>query len=249
MHDYIAVTSFSPRGYELYGRRFIMSFLEHWNIPLTAYFETDSPDLVHPRLTLRDLDRDAERLEFLRRYDGPRFRGSPNDYATQAIRFSHKVFAVTSPLPPTRWCLWIDADVETFAPVTSELLHVICPEDCSLSYLGRKDGDHSETGFVAYRLEDPNVLDMLAELRAIYTSGQLFTFGPRMRNDAALFDHVRSRVPATKQCDLSSGVSGTHVWPQTVLGRVMRHSKGQARKREIYGGTAADPSPPAPTSR
>jgi hypothetical protein len=239
VEDYTAITTFSPRGYALYGRRFVESFLRYWSIPLIAYFETERPDLTHPRLNLRDLDLDAERAEFMRRYDRPEFRGTPNDYATQAIRFSHKVFALTSSLPWTRWCLWIDADVETFAPVTPEILRTICPEESALSYLGRRDADHSETGFVAYRLEDSDVVAMLADLRRMYTSGALFELDARQRNDSAMFDRARARIPADGQHNLSRDVEGTHVWPHTVLGRVMRHRKGQARKREAYGDTVA----------
>jgi hypothetical protein len=222
-------------GYHLYGRRFVESFLEYWSIPLIAYFESDRPDLTHPRLALRDLNHDAERAEFLRQYDRSDFRGSSADYATQAIRFSHKVFALTSYIPRAKWCLWIDADVETFAPVTTLVLRTICPEGYSLSYLGRRDYAHSETGFVAYNLEDPCVVSMLRYFRRMYTSGAIFNFDPRLRNDSALFDHARTLVSSAAQWNLSKHATGTHVWPQTTLGGVMRHWKGQARKREAYG--------------
>jgi hypothetical protein len=239
VENYTAVTTFSPRGYALYGRRFIESFLTHWSIPLVAYYETERPDITDPRLTLRDLDLDEDRARFMQRYDRPEFRGTPADYATQAIRFCHKVFALTSDIPPTKWWIWIDADVDTFAPVTSQILLRVCPEGAALSYLGRGDGDHSETGFVAYRLEDAGVVAMLAYLRRMYTSGALFEHDARKRHDAALFDLARSFVPAEKQCNLSKEIAGTHVWPRSVLGSVMHHWKGQARKRAAYGGTVA----------
>lgn len=237
-NNYVAVTAFSPSGYALYGRRFIESFLEHWPIPLVAYVESQRLDVFHPRLLRRDLDLDPERAEFLRRYDRPEFRGS-DDYATQAIRFSHKVFALTTPIPSARWCLWIDADVETFAPVTPGVLETICPEGYVLSYLGRQHSPHSETGFIACRVDDPSVGTMLACLRRLYTSGDLFALDATQRNDAASFDRVRALVPADRQFNLSRNATGTHVWPQTPLGGVMRHWKGQARKREAYGGIVA----------
>jgi hypothetical protein len=239
VEDHIAVTTFSPRGYALYGRRFVESFLAHWNIPLVAYYETEPPDIRDERLIVRDLDLDDDRARFLRRYDRAEFRGAPGDYATQAIRFCHKVFALTSPVPSARWLLWIDADVETFAPVTPDILRTLCPEGFSLSYLGRQGGQHSETGFMACRLEDPSVVAMLASLRQMYTSGALFALDARERNDASLFDRARTCVPADKQWSLSAGCAETHVWPRSTLGRVMHHWKGLVRKKAAYGGTVA----------
>jgi hypothetical protein len=237
--EHMAVTTFSPAGYALYGRRFVESFLAYWTIPLVAYYETERPDVSDSRVILRDLDLDDDRATFLERYDRPEFRGRPDDYATQAIRFSHKVFAFTADIPSSGWRIWIDADVETFAPVTSEVLRTICPAHCALSYLGRQNGQHSETGFVACRPEDASVRSMLDELRRTYTSGALFHLDPRQRHDGALFDLARRLVPPETQCNLSADIGETHVWPHTALGTVMHHSKGQARKNATYGGTAS----------
>jgi hypothetical protein len=236
VHDYIAITTFSPRGYARYGRRFVESFLTHWTIPLVAYYETERPSIDDPRLILRDLDRDEERTRFLARYDRPEFRGDAGDYATQAIRFCHKVFALTLPVPAATWCLWLDADVETFAPVTPAILKALCPEGSALSYLGRNEMA-PETGFVAYRPDDPHVSTLLKRLRDFYTSGTVFELDVRKRHDAALFEMVRTLVPGEKQHNVSEGIPDTHVWPKTPLGGVTRHWKGRARKREAYGET------------
>lgn len=236
--DSVAVTTFSPRGYALYGRRFIESFLRFWPIPLVAFYESERPDLSDPRLMLKDLDHDQERAAFLRRYDRPEFRGLPGDYATQAIRFSHKVFALTSEALPGRWRLWLDADVETFAPVTEETLQRLCPDEADLSYLGRQNGQHSETGFIACRMDDPQVREMLTGIRQTYTSGAVFNLDPRKRNDSEVFDRMRVLVSQARQHNLSMHSAATHVWPDTALGAVMRHWKGQVRKREAYGPTA-----------
>jgi hypothetical protein len=168
--DHVAITTFSPRGYELYGHRFVETFLRHWSIPLVAFYEHERPEIRHPRLILRDLDLDADRRSSLERYGVPAFRGTSDDFATQAIRFCHKVFAFTSPAATSRWRLWLDADVETHAPVTPDLVRSFCPEGYTLSYLGRTDMA-SETGFIACCVVDARVVAMLAELRRLYTSG------------------------------------------------------------------------------
>jgi hypothetical protein len=124
--DITLVTTFSKQGHELYGARWISSFLEHWPREVMAeiHYEGDgppepySPD-EHDRILWIPLDHDEERARFLRDYSGPE-HNDPRDFNGMAVRFCHKVFAVTNPwqsfLQGSGWRCWVDADV-VFAPM------------------------------------------------------------------------------------------------------------------------------------
>lgn len=233
MLDYLAITTFSDAGFEVYGRRFVASwdcFASHLGIGLE---------------TVRDTDLASEPgwREF--QDTAPPVSAPPASYWERwdqnGRRFSHKVFAVTSARRQlSEWLLWIDADVEFHAPLTRDLLADICPVNACLSFLGRRDFPWSECGFVAYKVSDPKVRALLADMRLVYTSGELFTL-PRDRwHDSAVFDicRLRSGIPESEQCNLSAGVRGREVWEHTLLQQFARHNKGPARKLRVYGGLA-----------
>ena len=147
---YTVVTSFSPAGYDIYGKRFLETFAEFWpkEVALQVYYEREAPLPIGRPMYANDLYDDPEFLEFKGTCppDGADFRW-------QTLRFAHKVFAITDPdemaadLRATPgWRIWLDADVETFRPVTLGWLAEACPEDKQCSYLGRKELYTSELG-------------------------------------------------------------------------------------------------------
>lgn len=234
MLDHLSVTAFSKEGYRLYGRRMLASLRLHTDLPSCVFSEQELPVSA-----LRLQDEPGWR-EFL---DGapplPEFPGSYWErWDLNGRRFCHKVFAVTSArLPQSRWRVWIDGDVEFHADMNEDALLDLCPEDCCLSFLGRKDYPWSECGFVAYKVSDPRVVALLADMRKVYTSGELFAL-PRDRwHDSAVFDLCRHRsgIPVQQQRDLGAGASGREVWEQTLLQRYATHNKGPLRKQRAYG--------------
>lgn len=244
MRDYLAVTSFSPAGYELYGQRFLKSFLRYTDLEIVPFIEGNDLDdsLIRPRVHQALLKWSPGWSKF--QENAPPVM-QPCSYWERwdqnGRRFSHKVFAVTSSFAATehRWRIWIDADVEFHSPLYETTLRDLCPEDCCVSFLGRKNYAWSECGFVAYKVSDPRVLALLADIRNVYTSGELFRL-PRDRwHDSAVFDLCRQRsgIPEHEQHNISAGASGREVWEQTLLHKVAFHRKGPRRKKEAYGGT------------
>lgn len=235
-------TSFSRVGYKVYGKKFIESFL--WHAPedeLWVFHEGDKPDITGPVYV--DLNDDRERAIFLAEHGdkgyanglckGP--KGFMVDYRYQAVRFAHKVFAMAHPSRPreANW-VWCDADVVVRKNLTPEWWEEAAPEGFVCSYLGRKDWDHSETGWLAFtqRYDGHKFLD---ELKALYTSGEIFKL--RAFTDSFAFDHLRLKWEAEGKHfhNLSEGLSGNHVWPDTVLGRATSHFKGPEAKKVAYG--------------
>lgn len=235
----IACTTFSPRGYQLYGERFISSFLKHWDIPLNVWVEQPLRR-EHPRLTQILLPNDHDYRQFLRIWDKEPFRGDDSFPNGQLIRFGHKVFAMTGD-QGCEWdrLIWLDADVETIAPVNQDALDELCPCDVDVCYLGRSHLKVSwpETGFLCFQGEMGKHL--LWNMRELYVSGQITELPRNYWHDAAAFEVYRKKLKGRiKEFNLSAGVrpeDGLHVWPLTLLGKYMTHQKGPARKLHVYG--------------
>lgn len=238
------VTTFSPAGWDSYGKRFVDSFLACWpdEWTLHCFLEGQHIPAGYPKVAWHDLENDHEHEAFVKRWAGPEWN-SPTDFNEMSVRFSHKVFAVTSDgLPRRGWRVWCDADVLFTRDVTA-FLPAVFPEGKSLCYLGRKgqmrpgQPAYTECGFVGYNLDHPGVLPMLSAMRRIYTSGTLFTLGRHNWHDSYVFDLCRdnSGLSPMSLHNLSASAKGMHVWPQTVLAQFSQHQKGPRRKQEVYG--------------
>lgn len=236
------VTTFSQDGYECYGRRFVQSFLEHApETPLICYHESfPSIDVIAENLEWRNLDRDPDRKKFIADHGKDPAKVSDARFPNhQSIRFCHKVFAVTDAAERcnSEWLVWLDADVViTGKPEWEHCL----PGGSSLSFLGRERYAYSECGFVGYRVADPKVLALLRDMRAYYTTGEIFTRPAADHHDSRCFDicRLRSGVGKEAQCSIAFPSNQTHVWPSTPLARWSQHQKGPRRKMQVYGKVA-----------
>lgn len=247
MFGHVVVTSFSQQGWQVYGKRFVETFLRHWDIPLLCFHEGQPRPFEHDRLYWIDLKMDPEHEDFCHRFSAPEFN-DPVDPNMQSIKFCHKIFAITNRDIESRWRIWIDADVVSHANVGSDDLDLMCPPSACLSFLGRRgfirpgQPTYSECGFVGYRTEDSRVAFMLQLMREHYTSGRIMHAGPHNRHDSYTFDFFRAQVGLlpSEQHNLSEKVVGNdlHVWPKTVLARWMQHQKGPKRKMQTYGNLA-----------
>ncbi len=229
------VTSFSQRGYEVYGRRMIETFDKYWpaDIPLYVYYEGDKPEDASERATWMPLDDDEDRARFMAKH-----RDHPIDYRRQPVKFCHKVFAVTAAPRDADWLIWLDGDVDTVAPVTHEFLAKVLSDGVAV-YMGRDWWIHTEAGFIAYRLNEHGRA-FLDDLRSYYTLGTVLTL-PQW-HDCMAFDHLRRTYERAGHEFRDLGANyhgpGLDVMPHTALGAVMRHYKGPKQKRLAYGAAA-----------
>lgn len=236
MTSHVAITTFGPQHYHRYGRQFLQSFLQHWDVPLVCFVELPI-DFTHPRLEVRMLTDDPDYRAFLHEYDQEPYRGHPGFPNGQLIRFCHKVFAMTASVQEADWTIWLDADVITTRTVNQEALDELCPSDVDLCYLGRQHiKQWPETGFLAFRGMGKRILDRMREL---YVSGEIVKLPQNHWHDAAAFEVSRRKsLHIVPELNLSKDIvppDGLHVWPLTRLERYMSHAKGERRKRLVYG--------------
>jgi hypothetical protein len=235
------VTSFSPEGYDLYGKRFIETFKEFWpkEVKLICAWEGPSPD---PKLDGFDLlsteparsffEKHAEDLVIHGKLDAPpakwaaKARREGYSVWHDAYKFAHKVFSICA---ATKYVeggklFWIDADVETHSQVPVGLLDSLLPDGTSLCYLARP-GYHSELGFTGYNLDVPLTRQFLDDYLAQYEQG-LFVLDPAW-DDCHQFDYlVKSLVP--KMIHIPH-TSHSQPFDSSVLGKYMTHYKGRRK--------------------
>lgn len=230
------VTTFSNKGFETYGRKFLETYVKHWNVPLWVYYENPKPDFEHELVTWLPLDIDEERADFIKRHG----KRPAKTYRHEIARFSHKIFALTDPkrldTVDTDWWIWLDADIETIAPVDDAFLSLVCPDAFRGSYLGRKDWDHSECGFVSYNMRNGG-RGTLDRFRQIYVSDEILKFD--QWHDSFIFDQIRQGW----WYNLSSGIAGRDVFDSCLLSTKLVHKKGNRKIAASAAKAAAQPRP------
>jgi len=189
------VTSFGPDGFELYGRRFLESYVEHVGVPIDVYVEDDSVYTEHHLVTYRNLYRVPGCMKFLRLADFPAAHGlawddGKRNYRFDCFRFSRKCFAQMDAVTRTQgYVFWIDADVEfvdTFTPPTGFPF---------MAYLGRPEW-HSCASFVGWDTRHPVSNQFFKVYRDLHERGTIFCL-PEW-HDSFVLDWLReqTKVPA-----------------------------------------------------
>lgn len=258
MRTFAAVTTCHGKGWNRYGRTMVETFDRHWprEVTLDLYAEGFEPDLQSDRVIVRDLLVESPELAaFKQRHaDNLASHGSGNQprwhvrvdwrklkirikrkttlgYRWDAVRFSHKVFAIFEAARhcPADVLFWLDADIRFFADIPVGFLEELMPPECMVSFLRRPK--FSECGFVGYNLRHPAIRDFLSEFEALYTTDSLFK--ERQWHDSYLFDVVKRRFEKQghKTHDIAQGLGAQvgHIFVNSKLGRYMDHKKGERK--------------------
>ena len=165
------VTTFHEEGLKIYGQRMIDSFCKTWpvEVKLYVYPEKCNPAIIdHSRVTLIDLDSVDDLTKFKNKWKGvPKANGdvskdpvrskrrdSGKGFKWDAVRFSHKVYAIFDCARQTDSdiLIWMDADTYCHSPITMADLYRMIPADKDLCFLGRK-GKFSECGLYSMNLK------------------------------------------------------------------------------------------------
>jgi precorrin-6B methylase 2 len=240
------VTSFSGKHYDIYAKKMLDSVVEHWadDLKLIVYYDTVTEEQKKdfpksPIIEYRDLDKVEDRAIFLDKmkgYDGTSNGQMPYDFRMDALRFCHKVYALTDYFLEISeneakggWLIWMDADVLTTSPLSEEILFQAFPKDSELIHLGRTDIDFSETGFIGFNLDTMHSHYFLADIRGCYDIGEVLAY--REWTDAFIMTRFIKIYAAhgMKVHNLSEGASGLAVFPQSKLADFMIHYKGNLK--------------------
>lgn len=224
------VTSFSPAGADLYGRRCVAR-LRHWPHAAVAYVDaplalpvptrltTEIPDWPATRARLPHARPDAPIKPTNYRWDAQRFAVKPFVWLDAALRLGAGIL------------LWLDGDTVTTRAVPSDLVEDVL-EGADVAYLGR-GSMHPETGAVAFRV--PAALPLLTWCRDAYRDGAYRTLMDGWTDCHVL--RAGLQAVSVRARDLTAHVAGE--WRSSVdamarspWGPYVSHLKGAQRKRE-----------------
>ena len=240
------ITTFPDNCFEIYGRSMLQSFAQYWPADIPLLVQLDN-DLLHEQVQklLRPTDAiaigwDKDHKAFVERNQG---KDDPVNYRKQAVRFCHKVFAIKRAMdaikaakannePCARYLIWMDADVITTKPVTMDDIKKCLPkEGDAVAYLGRKDWDHSECGWLAFDLENEGD-DLINSMVERYKQDLIFQL--EQWHDSYIWDQVREYHEST---NLTLDKPGMDIWPHSPMGQWSIHYKGQQAKANLIQQT------------
>lgn len=222
--QFAAISTFNVAGLELYGRRMMQSFREKWpgDVALQVYSEgwegegtIDLPS-VSPWL-------DA----FKKRNKHRTFR----DFRWDAVRFSHKVAAVSHAARDIKAdvLIWLDGDIYTHAPITLADLDKLAPLPNEwISWLNRASM-YPECGFYMLNLRHPQHFAYLSAFEAMYVNDQLYRLDEF--HDSYVLQQVVKLTGALSRSLSGRGVATSHPLVNGPLGQWFDHLKG-GRKQE-----------------
>lgn len=232
------VTSFSPAGAALYGRRMVQTYQRHWPavVPLVVYLDAPvAPPLgVETRETAALTDWVACRrrwapfphLHGISTKDRP--LNKPYKYQRDVARFAVKPFVWRDAARQLGEgvLMWLDGDTVTQRPVPAswpaELLG-----DADVAYLGR-GGMHPETGYVGFRL--PQALPLLEWCCQAYTTDAVLEL-PHGWTDCHVLRAALAAVPVPARDLTTARYEGrSHIWPVSPLAAYTTHLKGKAKR-------------------
>jgi len=213
-----AITTFSPEGYKVYGEDFLNTFIKHWPIPLTVYFE-ELPPFRHPRVKWVCL---TDMVKF--RWFRNRAPQDPENYLYDASKFSCKVFAQLDAFRryPGK-ILWLDADIVTFSDVPPDLLYRMV-KGTHTCFLGRRGG-YSECGFIGFDTEHPEFEFFEQRYRDMYEKEQIYTL--KHHTDCHAFDAAR-KARGRNLTPRGRGIE--HVFCDSPLAPYCDHLKGNRKQ-------------------
>lgn len=244
--NYTVITTFPDAAWDIYAEKMLKSMASYWtDNPILVQLDTNKYHSAASQI-LRPNDAVASGMEgehkkFVERNSD---KDDPTNYRKQAVRFCHKIFAIKRALScvraakkdgeeTPRYLIWIDADVLITRKVTDEDVAKCLPKDGdAVSYLGRKDWDHSECGWMAFDLDNGG--DFLIELMVNeYITDAIFD--KNQWHDSWLFDLIRKDMEANgnKFTNLTEDKAGMDIWPKSPMADWSDHYKGPIAKGDL----------------
>ncbi len=194
---------------------------EQWLLPLTEKKRAEGKVYISREFP-------PEQLSFLERHK-PK---EEKDYRLDYRRFSFKVFNLHKAMTFSiengfDYLIWLDADVVIKKPISLDNIDKWIPKNEVVSYLGRKDWDHSECGFMAFNLKNGGK-EFLDRMVSMYITDEVLTL--KQWHDSFVFDHIKEEFNKVNGKDvflnLTKDVPGRDVFDHSVLAEFMEHKKG-----------------------
>jgi predicted O-methyltransferase YrrM len=148
------------------------------SIKFTAYYHDCKLDAysIPDTISYKNLEDVKDYKSFLERYaghDGTEEGKIPYNAKLDAIKWSHKVFALTEYAftlaedKKAGWLIWLDADTYLNKRLTKDDILFLLPEGADIVY------NPDDFFFMAFNLNKQSAIDVLADLRGSYILGEV----------------------------------------------------------------------------
>lgn len=248
------VTTFNQSGYDRYASRMIDTFLVTWPQDIELYVYAEDCNVVQRHGRLHTIDFHAEvpaLVAFKTRYrDDDRANGrlatGPVDrkgkqpgigFRWDAIRFSHKVYAVCDHARRgiSDVMLWMDADMVCHSLITREFIESQIPDGVGVAFLGRAK-KFTECGLYSLDLRQPGTRQFIEWFQHAYDDAENGIFKMQEWNDCWVFDRTREQIqaafPEWQQLNWTENFPKQgegHPLPNTPWGAYLDHLKGRRK--------------------
>lgn len=157
------------------------------------------------------------------------------DYRLAYARFSFKVFTLKEAMvfaveDNMDYLIWLDADVVFKKPINEDNFKEWLPKEEVATYLGRKDWDHSECGFIIFNLKKGGK-EFIERMYQMYITDEVLTLS--QWHDSFVFDTIRAEFNKANKKDvfrdLTAGIEGRDIFEKSPLAEFMEHKKGPAK--------------------
>lgn len=180
-------TTFHQKGYDLYGKKWIQSFIENVapkgaNIKALIYGDDLTEDIIqHPQVQLLNFKKEIpEHASWLDKF---MVQNKYSKFVSEnTIRFSHKGFAIQKALDTikTGYAIWLDGDCvmhdasyENFPQCILEDENVMA---CQLEEVGN-NSHHIESGVLVFNMDNPNINNFKKCFKRNYELHEVFKMG------------------------------------------------------------------------
>lgn len=242
------ITTFNQTGYDKYAQKMIQTFLATWPAEVTLYAYAENCTVIESaeNLIVVDLHTASPALvAFKDKWKNiPKANGdissdttrsirldSKKSFKWDAVRFSHKVYAILhcAKNAHTDWLLWMDADTICHSSITIDRLAELIPADKELCFLGR-EGKYTECGLYAMNLRSPMITMFLESFQRMYDHAEQGIFTLEEWHDSFVFDAVRRSI-ALAELNWSKGIirGEGHPLINSDWGAYLDHLKGDRK--------------------
>lgn len=227
------VTSFSAKGYDEYGFRFLETFRKR--VAQDLFLVLDQRFDVIPKWSSIQILENQYAIQIQDTYRS--FKGDGN-YRFAPNRFCYKTSAVETALKAAKldydYLIWLDADSVIKADDLTEYLATLVPGDSEIaSFFDRERSyGYSETGIVIFNLRNQKTANFVERWNAAFVSGSIFGYSEW--HDAFYFSHLVRSMPPNhfRHLCIDLNLKSSHpIYELKPLRLRIEHLKGDIRKR------------------